>query len=78
MLTDEQLQELAVHILYTSRNVYTLCLSLFNIEVEDDIFDTLRVKENIFICEECSIWYNIATKEHSVNVCMNCGERING
>ena len=66
-LTKKQLSALAVRLVGSRQNVYSLCSSMFNgIEVGDEIFDRLKKEQGISKCVECDTW------SHSKDFCEEC------
>lgn len=71
-LTDEQIEKLGDALIDTSKNIYSVCRSLFEVKGSDEDFDRLRKISKIFKCEECNRWWPISEESDRNDICQDC------
>jgi hypothetical protein len=73
VLTDEQLASLASGLLETTSNIYSICSARFGVEIDDNVFDALKEKHDLFRCENCNRWFLASEEESSTSDwCLEC------
>lgn len=56
ILTDEQVEKLADALIDTGKNVYGVAKQMFDVEIDDSVFEQLEKQAKIFKCDNCDQW----------------------
>lgn len=74
-LNHEQLKALSTRLLGTSRNIYQLTRTLYDVEADDNVFDDLKAHYDLFKCELCGVWTSVEddrTPDMVSDICLDC------
>ena len=76
-LSKKQIELLSQRLDSTSNNVYRVGEQLFGFKPTDAIFNRLQNEQNLFRCEECSIWCDESLRDPDyINTCCNCANEM--
>jgi hypothetical protein len=72
-LTNEEIQEFAIELLQGGNtHIYELALSLYSVDVDDDLLPKLKEIGGIYRCQECDQWKRVVDYNTEYECCPIC------
>lgn len=72
-LTIEQVTKLGDVLIDTTKSVYSTAKTMFDADVEDEVFEDLAQHFKIFKCESCNVWPPLREKDPDFeDQCTDC------